>query len=1064
MEKVRESSLLPRFSVNRPVTVVVIFIALLVVGYIAYTKIPLEMMPTGFNPPFMVVNVPYPNASPEEVENQIARPVEDILGTVRNVQNLITRANRNNASVVIQFQQGTEMDMAYAEVRDRMDRVKADLPDDVERIFINRFDMSNDATFWIALGIHKEIPDVHYFLEHNLGKRMKRIDGVANVQFIGVDEKNFEIELEMDKISAHKINIFDMIGKLRNSNFTIPSGFVKEGTRRFNIRSIGKFTNIEEIKKLEVAPGILLEDLATVKFQTPKITSLTHFDGNPGIWLRIDKDSGANTVEVHHAVMAALDDEFATNISLQGIKREFVFSQGDLIIDSLADLQETAMWAAIFAIMVLFFFLRHLRMTFVITLSIPISILVTLVVMYFTGETLNLLSLMGLMVSVGLVVDNSVVVLENIFRHRKAGDDAKESAIKGASEVGLAVVMATLTTIVVFLPMILMGSGQMMSFFMARIGLPVVYGLLSSLFVALVFIPLTTTFFTDKGKVGSSKFINWMRDRYVDVLKVIVDRRVEALIVSVFILVGIFMFTADMGYEDDMRGNVNTNFRVRFEKQYSDVTGFPLQLANKVEAWCKKYREKLDFEIISTDISNNSVRFQLFRDTSNTSTPVFEKPLLWAKNLLFLNDMQKDPEKERREFINDNLFKDIGIIEGEAELYAGVSSGDQEGEAIRLQLEGPDYNELRRWGERVRTELKKIPGIIDVETPIEQGREELSVVLNREQAKAANVEIQLAVATISNAVRGVQLPKFQEKDREIDIFVRLQESDRESIADFKNLRIPTNDGREVPLSSIASFTNAKGPSSISHYNRKPNYSLDITGDTDRMDKMMPLVSSAMARMSNGEDYSHNFGGRRRRMMEDQGNFAFALIVAIVFIFLLMGFLFESFALPGTIIMCVPFAFAGSQLLLKLYNMPSNMFSFIGIIIIIGVVVNNGIVLVDLINRLRKEGKDRKEAILQAGFYRFRPILMTAGTTIFSLIPMAFGDTDLVGIPYNPLGMAMIGGLALNSVLTLMLVPVFYTFFDDLKKFWNWNLGLLFGKSVKKAEAEVVAVESAGAES
>jgi len=917
---------------------------------------------------------------------------------------------------------------------------------------------------WIALHVRKEIPDLYYFFDHNLGKQLQRIEGVANVGFEGVEEKNFEIELQMDKISAHRINLYELVEKLRSSNFSIPSGFVREGDKRFYIRGMGRYRSIDEIRKLEIRPGVLVEDIATISFDVPKRQSISRLDGQKGVWIRIDKESGANSVEVHKKVMATLDEEFATNPLLEGIERGWVFSQGQMIIDSLADLQETAMWAALFAVLVLFFFLRHVRMTLVITLAIPISLLATVVIMYFTGETLNLLTMMGMMVSVGLVVDNSVVVVENIFRHRKAGDGPKQAAIKGASEVGLAVVMATLTTVVVFLPMILMGGGEMMSYFMGRIGFPVVFALLSSLAVALVFIPLTTTFFKDKGKIGSSKLIDWVRDRYVGALGWAVGHRVETIILSLLILFSIFTLTSDLGYQAEMQGSLNLPIRLRLDKRYSDLEGVPSRVAKKVEDWVVANKEKLDnYRAISTSISSEWVRVNLFYDTQQNATPLAEKPLLWLRSMFLLNDMKKDPTAERKKYVRDNLMKDIGLLPSEAELFVGFGGGQNQSDRgqIKLVLEGRDYSELRRWGERVRSELRTLPDVINVETDIESGRDELAVSINRVRARNANVSIPWAVGTISNALRGAQLPKFQEKDREIRVMVRLREEDRKNIDEFKNLRIPTMDGREVPLSSIASFEYGRGPSTISHRNKKPNYNLTITFKGDRVDKMAEMLAGAMRNLGNGEGYSYSFGEGFRRMGEDQGNFFFALITAVTFVFLLMGVLFESFALPLTIICCIPFAFAGSQLMLKFYGLPYNLFAFIGIVIIVGVVVNNGIVLVDLINRQRRKGMDRTQAIRLAGFYRFRPILMTAGTTIFSLIPMAFGDADLVNIPYNPLGMAMIGGLALNSLLTLLLVPVFYTLFDDLKKVWAWMITILFGKSSGGAEAAAGAKAGAG---
>ncbi len=1047
-----ERWLLPRFSVTRPVTVVVIFVALLVVGYIAYTRIPLEMMPSGYDLPVMGIYVPYPNATPEEIEQQITRPIEEILGTVRNVRETWSQMGRDYSWTGIIFNQGTDMDMAYAEVKDRADRVMGELPDDVERIYVRRYNIGSDYEINVALAVQREFADLFYHLDLHLARKLRRIEGVANVEIQGVQEKSFEIELNMDRVSAHRINLYELVEELRRANFAIPSGFVREGDHRFYIRAMGRFVTVDEVERLEIAPGVLLGDIASITFEVPEEEGIQRINNAQGIWLGIQKEAGANSVEVHRRVMAVLDYEFENNPNLRGIRRSWVFSQGQLIIDSLADLQETAMWAALFAVLVLFFFLRHVRMTLVITLAIPISLLATLVAMYFTGESLNLMTLMGLMVSVGLVVDNSIVVVENIFRYRKSGDEPKHAAIKGAGEVAKAVVMATLTTVVVFLPMILMSGNDIMGYLLGRIGLPVVFGLLSSLMVALIFIPLVTTRFKDKGRIGSSKVIDWVRDRYVNALRWAVGHRVEMVVLSLVVLFGIFAFTSDLGYQDEMDDTIDTSVRFRLGQRYGEIEGYPLQLAMRVEEWCRQHSDVLEFDTLSTWVEHDYVRVTMFRSPGQRKTPVLQKPLLWARNLFFLNDMHRSADAEYREFIREHLEEDIGLIPGEAEMLVGWSGGQEDRRTIRLVLEGRDYDELRRWGERVKGELRRLPDVINVETDVETGREELTVVIDRDRARTANVNPAWAAATVSNAMRGVQLPRFQERDREIRMAVRIREEDRRNIEQLGNLRVPTNDGRELPLSAIADFNHTRGPSTISHYNRKPSYSLWVTGNTERIDELMPMVAGAMRRLGHKPGYTYSFGERQLRLGEDSESFGFAAILAVTFVFLLMGVLFESFALPLTIICCVPFAFAGSQLLLKVYGMPANLFAFIGIVIIIGVVVNNGIVLVDLINRQRKKGMDRLQAISLAGHYRFRPIMMTAGTTIFSLIPLGFGDANVVGMPYNPLGLAMIGGLALNSVLTLLMVPVFYTLFDDLKKVWHWIVAVLFRRRAAEGAA------------
>jgi HAE1 family hydrophobic/amphiphilic exporter-1 len=1039
----RENYLLPRFSVRRPVTVLMIFVALIVVGIIVYSKIPLEMLPGGYDPPGLSIYVPYRDATPQEIENQITRPIEQILGTVRNVYQTASNISSNSTWISVQFNQGTDMDLAYAEIRDRMDRVKADLPSDVERIYIRHWTFGSNVEMSISLMVQREYPDLYYQIDRHLAGRLRRIDGVASVEIEGTEEMSFEIELDKDKTAAYRINMPELVQDLRGSNFTIPGGFVREGDSRLYIRAMASFKSIDEIKTLEIRPGVLLEDVATVSYRVPRKQMIVRTNEEQGIWLSIQKKAGANSVAVHKAVISAIKRELETNPNLAGISSPFLFGQGDLIISSVTDLQEAALWAGMFAVLVLFFFLRHVRMTLLITLAIPISLLSTVVIMFFCGQTINMVTLMGLMICIGLVVDNSVVVVENIFRHRKAGDAPDTAAVKGAGEVGMAVVTATMTTIVVFLPLMLMTGNEVMSFMMTHMGVPVIFALLSSLAVALVFIPLITTIFKDKGRIGSSKSIEWSRDRYIKALGWALRHRVETVIVSVLILVGIFAVAGDIGFQGEMDDALDTNVTLRFAKRYGDVEGKPLEIGKKLEEWCTRNKDVLNYHTKTLWIYGTHIRLTLFQQVTQKTTPMLEKPLLWAKNMFFVESMQKDPVTEQRVFIRENLMKGIGLVEGEAELFLRMIGSTSEKGIVRVVLEGPDYEELRSWGERVKGELIMLPDVLNVESDLERGVQEVVLTIDRDLARAANVDTAWAVSTVGNAIRGVQLPKFQDREREIDIHMRLREQDRQSLEDLRNLRIPTADGNDVALATIAKLEYARGPSNISHLDKKPNFNLNVTCKTNRLDKVVPMINDAMLKMGNGYGYSFNFGEQTRRAMVEGNNFLIAFILAVIFVFLLMGVLFESFALPLTIIACIPFAFAGSFLLLKIYGLPANIFAYIGIIIIVGVVVNNGIVLVDLINRNRRKGMERLQAISLAGYYRFRPILMTAGTTIFSLLPMAFGDSQIVGMPYNPMGMAMIGGLALNTLLTLIMVPVFYIIFDDLKKVWLWLTGLLF---------------------
>ena len=489
----KKPSLLPNFAMKKPVTVIMTFVALLVVGYISYDQISVELMPAGFTPPFLRIYVPYPNSNPQEVEEQIAKHVEEQVRTVSGVKNVRSSSSSNGCRTHIEFLQETDMDVAYAQLRDRMDRIKPDIPSDIERIYIRKWSNDDSPIMWIALIQNQFYKDPYYLVEQHVKKKLERVDGVANVEIWGTEEKEILIYIKQDRVKSYKINLYEIIQQLRNDNFSISSGFVNEGDQKIYVRSLGKFKTLEEIQNLPIrGANLRLKDIADFKYDVPERRWHQFIDGKKAITIGIFKESMANT----SALCQELEDLFSENIKkdpkLSGFSFEILFNQGQFIEESIDNLQSAGIWGGFFAFAVLYFFLRRLRMTFIVNLAIPLSVLVTLTVMYFMGWTLNLITMMGLMVSIGMVVDNSIVVLENIYTKRAQGMDTKSASLWGASEVSLAVTMATATTIVVFLPLILMNDNAGFRFYMLRIGFPVIISLVASLFVALVFIPLAS--------------------------------------------------------------------------------------------------------------------------------------------------------------------------------------------------------------------------------------------------------------------------------------------------------------------------------------------------------------------------------------------------------------------------------------------------------------------------------------------------------------------------------------------------------------------------------------------
>lgn len=1047
----QKQSLLPKLAINRPITIIMALTALLVVGYISFTQIAVELMPAGFSPPFLGVWTPYPNSNPQEVEEQIAKPIEEQIQTVNGVRRIESNSSSNGCWTFIEFAQDTDMDLAYAQLRDRMDRVKADLPEDIERLYVQKWNDSDDPILWYALVQEVEYEDPYLIVEQNIQKSLERIDGVAKVEIWGAEEKSILLRVNQDNVKAYKVNLYDVIQRLRQDNFSISSGFVKEGQKKIYVRSLGKFKSLEEIRELPIrGTNLRLKDVAEVAYDVPERRFKNTIDNKSAITLGIFKESTANTVELCQQVKAIFDDKLVSDPALSGFRFELLFNQGDFIEDSVNNLERTGLWGGVFAFFVLYFFLRRFRMTSIVIFAIPLSVLITLTVLYFIGWTLNLITMMGLMISVGMVVDNSIVVLENIYRKRSQGLSDREAALEGTSEVGLAVTMATFTTVVVFLPLILMNDEVGFQFYMLRIGLPVMLSLVASLFVAMIFIPLAATRIVSKRKVEEPKSIVKTNNLYRKMLSWAVLHRLEMFMI---LIVSMFSMTiASKGLkESDSNGNIN-DFRVFLELP----DNYTLDQAESL------FKEVAD--TIRVKEAEYGVRTIYTHHTHN-----------WGQVRVFLQPPEKEDwyQTAFRNLAESAGFELSGVMRREDVIedvkkrlpkYPGVDvrtnwRRDSSGEdaSLTISLYGDDTGTLVRLSEEVERRLRSIDEIVSIETDRERGSDEIHLEINREQAKKYGINPQAISGTVQYALRGFPLPKYQTEDKEIDVHVQLREEDRKNLSQLKNLTFFTTTGKEIPLSAVADFQVRKGIGEIHRQNGKTFLAVKANTTSEDMGKVHARVDQVMEGFVMPYGYSWTKGRAFERMQESNDSMKFAAILSITFVFLLMGFLFESFVLPLSVIISIPFSFLGAYWLMYLTGTPVDLMSRIGFVILIGVVVNNAIVLIDLINRLRKEGYSRYDAILEAGKQRFRPILMTAFTTIGGLLPMAIGNAAMIGIPYAPMGRTIIGGLLTSTFLSLIAVPWAYTIFDDMREYFR----KVFAAYTRRSAAQEVSSSVSG---
>ncbi|MCB9509770.1 MAG: efflux RND transporter permease subunit [Deferribacteres bacterium] len=1041
-------SLLPRLSVHRPVTVVMILCALLVVGYIAFTQIAVELMPAGFSPRFLGVWAPYPNSNPQEVEQQIARPIEEQMRTVPGVRRVVTNSSSNGCWSFVEFANGTDMELAYANVRDRMDRVKSDLPDDLERTYVQKWSNDDEPIAWISFAEKTPMEDAYLIIEQLVQKPLERVDGVAKIEIWGADEKSILIHVNQDRVKSYKINLYDVIQNLRSDNFAISSGHVTEGGRDVFVRSLGKFQNLEEIQNLPIrGTNIRLKDVAEVKYDVPERRWRNRIDGAKAIGIGVFKESMANTVALCEVLQEKFDTEFKQDPRLAGFKIDVLFNQGDWIGESVDNLQRAALWGGVFAFFVLFFFLRRLRMTIIVNIAIPLSIMVTIIVLYFAGWTLNLITMMGIMISIGMVVDNSIVVLENIYRMRAKGMRLKEAALKGASEVGLAVTMATLTTVAVFLPLILINDDSDFKWWMLRLGLPVIVALVASLLIAMIFIPLAATKVVSKKEVKESRLITKTNSWYQSALRWSLSHPVHTFVILLFVIASMQFAAGNAKYAEGDGGNIN-DIRLFFDLPDNYAVEDTEKLFDEVEDSVYAKRDLYGLRTINSRFSHN-----------------------WGQMRIFLNP---PPRKDWYEVAYANLLKKFGALpDGVMERsdviedlkkrlpkYPGVDirthwgrGGSGQDASVEVVLYGDDTGTLINLAKEVERRLRSIPEIISLETDREKGNSEIHLYIKRDQAKKYGISPTTISGTVQYALRGIPLPKYHTADKEIDVHIQLEEADRQNLSQLKNLTFFSQSGKEVPLDAVASFSVQKGLGEIQRENGKTYLAVKANTTAENMKEIHGKIDLAMAGFTMPYGYSWGKGRGFNRTQERNDSVMFAMILSVTFLFLIMGVLFESFVLPLSIVFAIPFSLVGAFWIMYITGTPIDFMSQLGFVILAGVVVNNAIVLVDLINRLRNEGMPRYEAIMEAGKQRFRPILMTAFTTIGGLIPMAVGNAAMIGIAYAPMGRTIIGGLLASTVLSLIAVPWIYCIFDDMREYFK-KLTALYIRKEKASGAEL----------
>ncbi len=995
-------------ALRRPVTTVVVFVALALVGIIAARLLPLEKFP-DIEFPGIFVQIPYAGSTPEEIEKLITRPVEEALATLSGVEQMFSSSREGQAEIFLLFEWDQSMGTKGIEARAKVDGIRHLLPDDVRRIFVFTGSLGDQPVLNLRISSEQDLSGSYDMLNRLLTRRLERIEGVSRVELQGVDPREIRILLQPDRLAAHGVDIAAVRELLVSSNFAVSAGKITAGDQRFSVRPSGEFKSIDEIRELTInQSGLRLGDIADIELRTPERNYGRHLDRDYAIGVAVNKTTGSNLVDVTDRVVAEVQ-EVSKLPQMRGIKIFSLDNQGDSVRESLSDLLTAGALGGLLAIIVLYLFLRQVTTTLIVIAAVPFSLMITLGALYFAGLTLNILSMMGLMLAVGMLVDNAVVITESIFRHRTEKPDAPfQSTLDGVNEVGLAVIAGTATTIIVFAP-IIFGAQIDITIFLTHVAITIIVALLASLLIAQTLVPMLAARVAVPPRPKASAWISRLTQKYVGSLEWILGHRWwTALGIFLVCVVGVLpmilgavkfdMFPQDVGRRLFMPYHIEGQHSL--ERIESTV--------NTIEDYLYARQEEFNIRSIYSYYEQGR-----------------------AESTILLTD-KSDATLSTREII-ERIEKDLPEIAiGKPNFKFDQQGG---GEGFSIQISGDSTEILNRLGIEVARALATVEGLKDVRSDAETGDKEVRISIDRSRAAAVGLTAAAIAQSVSIAMRGENLREFRGETGEIAVRLAFRDDDKQSIEQLADLPLYTADGRRITLGSVASFQVSASPDTIRRTDRQTTVILTANFEDEvSVDDVRPRVNSLMEQIALPPGYSWKEGRGFERQDETANMMVTNIVLGVACIFLVMAALFESMLLPFSIILgSIVFSIFGVFLFFAATGTTFSFMAMIGIMILIGVVVNNGIVLVDHVNNLRQEGMPREQAIVIAGRDRLRPILMTVATTIVGLAPLAVGTTQVGGDgpPYYPMARAIIGGLAFSTVVSLLVVPALYVYFDSL---------------------------------
>ncbi|GGM32361.1 multidrug ABC transporter [Paraliobacillus quinghaiensis] len=1008
-------------SVKRPVGVVMIVLAIIALGVISVRNLAIDLLPE-IDLPIAVVAVNYPDAAPEEVEKQVSKPIEASLSSIEGIESIQTQSQSGSSLVIMMFNTGTNLDNALLEVRESVDRVKGMLPSSAGEPNVLRFNPNQMPIMQVSVS-GDNLARLQTIAEDQVISEFERQPGVASVSLEGGQERVIELELDRAKLAQYGLSSQQIMQTLSQVNRSASAGTVAKGDQDLQVRIEGEYTSIDDIRETisQTPQGatVHIEDVATV-IDTFADSSTTLVNGKESVVLSVTKQSDGNTVDVSNNILASID-ELNEEVLPSDVELDIVIDTSSFIKQSIASVVQNMVLGGVFALLILLLFLKSFRATLVVGVAIPIAIVATFTLIYFTGETLNILTMGGLALGLGMMVDSSIVILENIVSYRQKGYSMKKAATKGASELAPAVIASTTTTLVVFLPIVFVEG--IASELFTPLALTIAFALVASLIVSITLIPMLSSKLLSKVSEDNGRrywfdqFLKRFNKGYEGILRKVLKYKKTTIFTTLVVIGASLALIPFIGTEFIPQGDQG-QITVSVETPVGTNAEKTEAVATEVNERLAAYEDIIDVNYVT--ISSGDARNRVMGGGSSNEA---------SYTIQLIPQGERDRSTEE---VSQAIAKDLeGIVGAEitvSEMGAAISTGDP----VQIQLNGPEHEVLQELAGQVVTEIATIEGVHNPTSSVSETQPQLNIQVDKEVAAKYGLTEQSIMSQVQMQFTGQTVMRYREDGDEINVRLTYPEESRESISDLKTLLIQNQQGTMIPLETVATFEQVQAPATLTRQNQQQQVNVTTGVVGSDLGTVSAAIDARLDAMNLPEDYTYSIGGQAEDMQEAFSDLGLALVLSIFLVYAVMAVQFENFLFPFVIMFSLPATVVGVIGGLFVTGTPLSITAFIGVIMLAGIVVNNAIVLVDYINILRARGMERYEAIIEAGITRMRPILMTTLTTILAMIPLGLGIGEGAEMQ-QPMAITVIFGLTVSSIFTLLLIPVVYTYFDTLSE-------------------------------